>query len=289
MAELPKLGKHCDYYNCNELDFLPVKCNYCKYTFCKEHFNYDAHNCESWKKVGDNNPNFVSDVPTYRCKFTSCKKVEEMQIICPKCSDNFCMAHRLEQDHECGYKKPDHMPKTANLVSQIVEGHKHNGVDANQRKNPKILTAKAQKTAAKVQLMKLKQNSVGQKSIPTNDRIHFRVHLPLIKVGLKKCSERTRGIFVSKSWCLGKVLDNICDLCGVENKNNVGDDSNQKKVRLFKHSTGELLPIDKYNVLLEEFVKNEDLLSGDTLVLEYIDPNQLKNIENQLDLTKYVI
>ena len=123
MAELPQLGKHCDFHSCNQLDFLPVKCNYCKNTFCKDHFNYLDHNCDSWKNLSDNNPTFVSHVQTYDCKFPACKKIEETQIVCSKCDNNFCMIHRLEKDHECGYKKPDHMPKTAKVVSQIVEKH----------------------------------------------------------------------------------------------------------------------------------------------------------------------
>ena len=33
------------------------------------------------------------------------------------------MLHRLEKDHQCGYKKPEHMPKTAELVNdKKIEG-----------------------------------------------------------------------------------------------------------------------------------------------------------------------
>jgi len=43
--EFPGLGSHCFHNNCNQLDFLPVKCDGCKEKFCNEHWKYEAHNC----------------------------------------------------------------------------------------------------------------------------------------------------------------------------------------------------------------------------------------------------
>lgn len=44
--ELPHLGKNCALKQCNQLDFLPVKCDACFETFCLEHYQYDKHTCE---------------------------------------------------------------------------------------------------------------------------------------------------------------------------------------------------------------------------------------------------
>lgn len=289
MAELLNVGKHCDLKGCNQLDFLPVKCSHCKNIFCKEHFNYLNHNCKSWNAVSENNPTNISNVQRFSCKFVGCEKLEETPIVCPKCHENFCMLHRLEKDHECGFVKPEHMPKTAELVTQIVEKRQQeNKSDINQVKKPKVLSAKAQKTAAKVQLMKLKQNSAGHKNIPMNDRAYFRVYLPVCKTSTIKGLEKTKGVFVSKSWCLGKVLDIISDLCGVENKNNSGGD-NTKKLRLFKHSNGELLTIDNFNIVLEDLLKSEEVLNGDTLILEYCETDEMENNQTNLDTSKYIL
>lgn len=289
MAELIDLGKHCNFENCNQLDFLPVKCNHCKNTFCKDHFNYLDHNCSSWKNLSENNPNLSSNVQKFHCKFYDCNRLEETPIVCPKCDNNFCMVHRLEKDHQCGFKAPQHMPKTADLVTQIIEKHQQDkDRDCDKTKKPKSLSAKAQKTAAKVQLMKLKQTAVGQKSIPMNDRTYFRVHFPLSKAASIKGSEKTKGVFVSKAWSFGKVLDILADLCGVENKNNVGGEK-AKKLRLFKHSSGEQLTIDDYNAILDDLLKNEKVLNGESLVLEYLETDTLNNSETQLDVSKYRI
>ena len=289
MAELLNVGKHCDFKDCNQLDFLPVKCSHCKNIFCKEHFNYLNHKCASWKALSENNPRIISNVRRFSCKFVGCDRLEETPIVCPKCDENYCMVHRLEKDHECGFVKPEHMPKTAELVTQIVEKHQQDSKsDINQVKKPKILSDKAQKTAAKVQLMKLKQNSAGQKNIPMNDRTYFRIYLPLSKISTVKGPEKTKGVFVSKSWCFGKVLDVISDLCGVENKNNVGGE-NKKKLRLFKYSNGELLTIENFNIVLEDLLKSEEVLNGDTLILEYFETDEMENNQRNLDTSKYIL
>ena len=285
MAELLNVGKHCGFLGCNQLDFLPVKCNHCKNTFCKEHFSYLNHNCETWKALSDNNPSLVSNLEKFYCKFTDCERYEETPIVCPKCDQNFCMQHRCEKDHECGYKKPDHMPKTAELVNQIVE---RNQLDNKSYpvKKPKVLSSKAQKTAAKVQLMKLKQSASGNKSILVGDRIHFRIHLPLSKIATMKGKDKTKGVFVNKSWGFGKILDTISDLCGVVNQNNVGGE-NTKKLRLFKHSSGEILMPDNFNVILADLINSEQVLNGETLILEYLEADKLDNDDTNLELCNY--
>lgn len=287
MAELLNVGQHCGFLGCNQLDFLPVKCNHCKNVFCKEHFSYLDHECDKWKSISDNNPSHVSNLQKFYCKFADCNKCEETPIVCPKCDQNYCMLHRLEKDHECGYKKPEHMPKTAELVNQIVERNQSDN-KSEQVKKPKVLSSKAQKTAAKVQLMKLKQNAVGNKGIPFNDRTHFRIHLPLSKIATMKRPDRTKGVFVNKSWGFGKVLDTISDLCGVVNQNNVGAE-NAKKLRLFKHSTGELVMQDDFNIVIEDLLKSEQVLNGETLILEYLETDKLENGDTNLDLAKYII
>ncbi|CAG2058555.1 unnamed protein product, partial [Timema podura] len=39
--------KICTYTDCTSSDFLPLKCDACQMTFCKEHMVYSCHNCPS--------------------------------------------------------------------------------------------------------------------------------------------------------------------------------------------------------------------------------------------------
>ena len=44
--EFPTLGKNCMRADCNVLDFLPIKCQYCGDFFCSKHFLPTDHSCK---------------------------------------------------------------------------------------------------------------------------------------------------------------------------------------------------------------------------------------------------
>src|SRR5271167_2265345 len=39
------IGAHCQYAYCNQLDFLPFRCESCRGTFCLDHRTETAHHC----------------------------------------------------------------------------------------------------------------------------------------------------------------------------------------------------------------------------------------------------
>ena len=43
--ELPNVGTQCSFEECKQLDFLPVKCEFCTQIFCKDHCGTDLHCC----------------------------------------------------------------------------------------------------------------------------------------------------------------------------------------------------------------------------------------------------
>ncbi|CAJ0929585.1 unnamed protein product, partial [Mesorhabditis belari] len=137
MAEFPSLGQHCGVDLCNQLDFLPVKCDACHGTFCITHFTYDGHECKEThsKNVqvpvcplcnqpvpvgkGANidqivNQHIDMNCPTKQkkrifknqCSKVGCKKRELVPFTCNRCSKNFCVSHRHESDHDCEKNGP---------------------------------------------------------------------------------------------------------------------------------------------------------------------------------------
>nr|XP_006001775.1 PREDICTED: AN1-type zinc finger protein 2A isoform X2 [Latimeria chalumnae] len=48
--EFPDLGKQCCEKSCQQLDFLPMKCDACEEIFCKDHITYKEHKCSSTYK-----------------------------------------------------------------------------------------------------------------------------------------------------------------------------------------------------------------------------------------------
>ena len=49
-----EIGSHCHYFDCNRLDFLPIKCPSCKNLFCKDHSLPNVHQCPNLSQFGEN-------------------------------------------------------------------------------------------------------------------------------------------------------------------------------------------------------------------------------------------
>ncbi len=83
----------------------------------------------------------------------------------------------------------------------------------------------AQKTAAKVQLMKLKMKSLGDSGLPESERLYFLVLPPGAAAG--------GGVacYVSSRWSLGKVVDTLAQLTKTPNMNN---QAKARKLTIFR-------------------------------------------------------
>eukprot|EP01100_Stratorugosa_tubuloviscum_P013586 TRINITY_DN689_c1_g1_i1.p1 TRINITY_DN689_c1_g1~~TRINITY_DN689_c1_g1_i1.p1 ORF type:complete len:183 (-),score=67.87 TRINITY_DN689_c1_g1_i1:146-694(-) len=139
--EFPNLGKHCEFEECQQLDFLPFKCNCCKKNFCLEHRTFESHNCKIWKEeqekqkplicplCGDPIPSQLikgkdkdsimnehietkcrvtctttttTTTNKQSCQFLRCKQSSSLAFVqCRFCSKQYCLKHRFEQDHNC--------------------------------------------------------------------------------------------------------------------------------------------------------------------------------------------
>ncbi|KAF9349505.1 hypothetical protein BGX26_012201 [Mortierella sp. AD094] len=141
--EFPSIGKHCSDSTCSQLDFLPFNCQYCKQTFCQDHWRLENHNCPNKdavtqqdqrvpicplcdrpvpiKKGEDPNvrmeqhiaagcpePATTTSKPIYTnsCNAKACKNRSAIPIVCQRCRLNYCLKHRLESDHACAGPQP---------------------------------------------------------------------------------------------------------------------------------------------------------------------------------------
>ncbi|XP_038050391.1 AN1-type zinc finger protein 1-like [Patiria miniata] len=272
MAELD-IGKHCSVKSCKQLDFLPFQCNGCSGIFCLDHRSFDAHCCSQANITHDHKD---LDAPTsYGCSFPECPDKELIPVSCQHCRNNYCLSHRHQQDHDCTKleETAPRMAKTAELVEKIQETYKAKGSAATKRK----IGAKSQKTAAKVALMKLKMNALGDKAIPQTERLYFRVVLPRGQgqdQGLK-----SQAVFFSSLWSVGRAVDKVASIAKLRNDNNV---ATAKKLRLFHPETGDVLPMEsRLSTLLEG---ETPLYNGGCLVLEYVDNSctVLENVDEYL-------
>jgi len=145
--ELPDLGKHCSEKSCRQLDFLPMKCDACSLIFCKDHLQYDKHNCTGLYKKNiqvpvcplcsqpvpvsrgsvpdhavsqhiENNCETRKKAKVFsnKCNKAKCKKKELVPLICDVCKLNFCLTHRHPADHDC-QGPPDNRGRAAAAAS----------------------------------------------------------------------------------------------------------------------------------------------------------------------------
>lgn len=260
MAELPVLGEHCAVSDCHQLDFLPVICQHCSRSFCRDHAFFDAHACTQapcHAPVSAGSPP-KSAVPMYPCSVPDCSHRELVPIQCSACEVHICLTHRHPADHHCVKYQPSQatMVQTQALVQDILRA----------KPMPKTAPArparnlKAQKLAAKVQLMKLKMKSRGAASLPLEERLYFRVFLPL------EAKKDPVGVFVSQKWSLGRVIDAVAETGGVDNRNNVDQ---APKLRLFRFQDGtNLCSLIDLAQPIGELLSAEHAFNGDSLVLE---------------------
>lgn len=100
--ELTNIGAHCSVPHCKQLDFLPLECK-CKKLFCTEHYNAHISTCEAIRDNIATELNSIQDV--YKCSEHNCNDRSVVPLICEKCGQHFCVAHR--HIVECTKRNPE--------------------------------------------------------------------------------------------------------------------------------------------------------------------------------------
>ncbi|CAK1551321.1 unnamed protein product [Leptosia nina] len=295
--EFPDLGEHCEYENCNQTDFLPLQCK-CKKVFCRVHFNDHCHSgkCELAPKPRE--INLKNDDDIYRCSYEGCKKGNLHEMLCNKCNKHYCIEHRFhvtcpEIDDETMAFKIEQLEAPRR---QFREANKHLQDKITENIRKALQSSAKVKTASKIHLMRIKQKAIGPKAVPPKDRTYFAIRKPtnteaksvkivndmenlvdLGTVSLDPDLKDTVPIFINANWSLGRAIDSVCDTCNITNNNNkIGN----TKLRLFRQLDGYCISPVKMDVEVQELIKNELLLEGDKLVMEYISTDVLNSLDD---------
>ncbi|CAF0719299.1 unnamed protein product [Adineta steineri] len=196
MVEL--LGTHCQYPECNTLDFLPVHCIHCSKTFCKRHGSAPDHSCISLQQTNLLNSSTCSSF--LPCAFVNgCKNQKgPISFTCSLCLKNFCVEHRHIDDHECPHRSQQQPP--THYSSQT---NKNEIKPVNNFPTEKFLGTKNEALANKVAIMKLKQTAKGPTGVPMENRLHLFVQVDDNNDG----NNKRYPFYLSKLWPLGKGLD----------------------------------------------------------------------------------
>ncbi|XP_011304689.1 AN1-type zinc finger protein 1-like [Fopius arisanus] len=258
--EFPRVGTHCTIDSCKQNDFLPFTCTHCSSIFCRNHFNPISHNC---KETLDNIVSEPVKIQGFMCSQESCKSSSPVEINCIECKKHFCLAHRY---HGCLEMSQNETAKKIKEWEKPKEQFKaaKSAVDAEIDENLK--KAKRIEMANKVQLMRLKGRAVGAQGIPTVDRRYFLVYFPVAI-----CKKEPAPVFTSVRWTIGKIIDSIAEILKIPNSNNL---ANTAKLRIFNHSTGEVLA-EKMDLGLSDLFDNARLINGQSLIFEYSNENKV--------------
>ncbi|TPX68379.1 hypothetical protein SpCBS45565_g03186 [Spizellomyces sp. 'palustris'] len=116
---------------------------------------------------------------------------------------------------------------------------------------------KGKKLNPTIELMKMKMHAKGEKSVPLESRVYFRIYFPLAS------KIENQAMFFHKDWTIGRLIDNIAAAVKIQNRNNTGHED--KNLNLFHGDTGGYLATD---ATLPSLISTKHLQSGQTLILE---------------------
>ncbi|KAI1502420.1 AN1-type zinc finger protein [Biscogniauxia marginata] len=277
-ADATLIGKHCQLEYCNQLDFLPFFCQSCKKTFCLDHRTEDSHRCANkgaWAErrrlaqlakpsagEGKRMRDYVSEKP---CAAADCKTTVGTSLVpgvhCSSCNRDYCLKHRLKEEHDCKNKIPigaraaaqfDVSEQTRSAFARLrAWGSAKKEQASRALPKPKPTSASARLVAVN----NLKKTAKGDAKLPVEKRVYVYVEAEAETTTAKNYKGE---FFYSKDWVVGRVLDAAAKSLQVENVNNQSSDE-RDKLRVFHVEGGRVLEFNEK--------VGSALVSGNTIVL----------------------
>ncbi|KAI4152912.1 MAG: hypothetical protein LQ340_002620 [Diploschistes diacapsis] len=273
--DLDSIGSHCHYEYCNQLDFLPFRCESCKETYCLDHRTETAHACPNlgaWavarraagSQYSSTTPLFQKPtvVTGTQCSHPQCKSLihthTSVGVQCPTCNRSYCLKHRLKEEHSCSTLTPlGARPAAAGLtqaqkaLERLRAWGKSKAAGASTATNKRVSSA----TARTLELNNLKKNAKGDAKIPLEKRVYLHVEAEASTTSSKLPSA---SFFCSKEWSIGRMLDEAAKGLQVENVNNRGG-GEETRLRVFHVEGGRLMEFSEK--------VGQGLQDGNTVVL----------------------
>ena len=273
------VGKHCQLSYCNQLDLLPFLCQSCGRTFCLDHRTETSHGCANpgaWAErrrqanlarhaAGENRTmrDLVSQKP---CADPACKTTVGTSLVpgvhCPGCNRDYCLKHRLREDHDCAnlapvgarIRGPEETAATrakGALEKLRLWGAKQKESASRALPKPKPSTAAARIAAVST----LRKTAKGDEKLPEAKRVYLYAEA---EAATAKAKFPKGQFFYSRDWVVGRVLDAAAKSLQVQNVNNKVTDE-RDRLRVFHVEGGRLLEFNEK--------VGSALVSGNTIVL----------------------
>lgn len=255
--EVEAIGAHCQYTYCNQLDFLPFRCESCRGTYCLDHRTETAHKCPhagAWaaarrkEAASSASPGKPTLLTATQCSHPICKTyintLTNVGVGCTNCNRQYCLKHRLREDHDCAKLTPIGARPASSSNSQAQNVEKARAAFSRLRawgkeKQTAVLPKPkpSSNSSRLVALNQLKKTAKGDDKIPTDQRIYLHVEAEAATT----TSKFPKGQFwYNKEWSVGRVLDAAAKGLQVQNVNNRGG-GEEEKLRVFHVEGGRLL------------------------------------------------
>ena len=256
--DVEAIGAHCQYSYCNVLDFLPFRCESCRGTYCLDHRTETAHKCShagEWaaRRKAEapsstvplrGKPTMATDI---QCSHTTCKTyintLTSTGVSCPTCNRQYCLKHRLKEDHACSTLVPlgARQGNASNSQAQVERAKAAFGRLKmwGKEKQAAVLPKPKPSSAASrlATLNALKRSAKGDEKVPAEQRVYLYVEAEANTTTAKL----PKGEFwYSKEWSVGRMLDAAAKGLQVQNVNNRGG-GEEEKLRVFHVEGGRLL------------------------------------------------
>ncbi|EGW34989.1 uncharacterized protein SPAPADRAFT_48045 [Spathaspora passalidarum NRRL Y-27907] len=221
------IGKNCSY--CNQLDFLPFVCEFCKQTFCSNHRKIDQHDCVN-RDMFDRSPTRSVSPPS---------GVSSKTLFPDREADKKRINERLHSQS----------PRPTTILEKSFRvGDAAKGNSSAFKKFQKFLTIQNTTKAGGVfkifksssasksnyaEIATLKKVAKGDAKISAADRIYvwvLYISNPEEKLDIQ---QNRKAVFINKNWVVGRSLDSIADALHITNKNNVVTAA-EDKLNIFK-------------------------------------------------------
>ncbi len=237
------VGKHCEYEYCNQLDFLPFHCQSCRKTYCLDHRTESSHRCTNagaWAErrrqaqlaqpsigAGKTLRDKVSEKP---CASPACKTVVGTSLVpgvhCSTCNRDYCLKHRLKEDHDCKNLVPIGGRPAQDVVGQKAKSalEKLRAWGSSKREQAGRALPKAKPSSATARLIavnNLKKTAKGDAKVPPEKRVYLYIEA---EAETAKAKFPKGEFFFSQDWVIGRVLDAAAKSLQVQNLNNQSSD-----------------------------------------------------------------
>ncbi|KFA65249.1 hypothetical protein S40285_01455 [Stachybotrys chlorohalonatus IBT 40285] len=274
------IGTHCQYDYCNQLDFLPFRCDSCRHIYCLDHRTESSHKCAhagEWaekRRLAQLSQPSIGQGKTLRdkvsekpCATPECKTVVGTSLTpgvhCQTCNRDYCLKHRLKEDHNCKNLTPVGARPTAAAQIDVAQRTRSAldrlrawGSARKEQASRALPKPKPSSAAARVVAVNtLKKTAKGDDKLAPEKRVYLYVEA---EAETAKAKFPKGEFFYSKDWVVGRVLDAAARSLQVQNINNQSSDE-RDRLRVFHVEGGRLLEFgEKVGTALQ---------SGNTIIL----------------------